>query len=50
MKDKFVIDVEKALDEKRQMAKIYERENGCRSTVLDLVIEHFESMLEEKET
>jgi len=39
-----VIDVEKALEEKRAMQKQYVREHGYRSYILDLLIEHFEEM------
>ena len=41
-----VIDVEKALEEKRVMQKQFKREHGYSSHVLALVIEHFEEMLE----
>ena len=39
-----VIDVDKALEEKRTMQKQFKREHGYSSHVLDLVIEHFEEM------
>lgn len=42
--NKFILNIEKALDEKRQMAKIFEREHGYRSYVLDILIEHFEGL------
>lgn len=39
-----VIDVEKALEEKKVMQKQFVREHNYRSHVLDLMIEHFEEM------
>ena len=36
-----VVDNEKALEEKEIMQKQFIRENGYRSDVLDLLIEHF---------
>lgn len=42
MKNKGIIDIEKALAEKKQMQKIFIRENGYPSSVLALVITHFE--------
>ena len=48
MTEKGVIDVERALCEKRAMQKIYKRKNGCPSSVLALVIAHFEGMKKKK--
>lgn len=39
------MDIERALGEKRQQQKIFVRENGYRSGVLDILIEHFEGLL-----
>ena len=41
-----IIDNEKALEEKKVMQKQFVREHSYRSHVLDLLIEHFEEMLE----
>ena len=46
MKNKQIIDVEKALAEKRTMQNIFIRENGYSSSVLALIITHFEGMKE----
>lgn len=37
-----IVDIEKALSEKRAMQKIFTREHGYPSSVLTLVIAHFE--------
>jgi len=42
MKNIQTIDIEKALDEKRTMQKIFTREHGYPSSVLTLVIAYFE--------
>jgi len=42
IEDKMLLNVDKALDEKQQMQKIFVRENGYPSSVLEIVIEHFE--------
>lgn len=44
MENRFTLNVEKALEEKRQMQKIFVREKGYPSSVLEVVIKHFESM------
>ena len=41
MKNKHIIDMEKALEEKDQMQKIFVREQGYPSSVLTLVIKHY---------
>lgn len=41
MKNKQITDMEKALEEKEQMQKIFVREHGYPSSVLTLVIEHY---------
>lgn len=42
---KRIVDVEKALEEKRAMQKVFTSEHGYSSSVLTLVIEHFEGEL-----
>lgn len=42
--DKLVLNVDNALDEKRQMQKIFVNEHGYPSTVLEIVIEHLEGL------
>ena len=44
MSDRLVLNVDKALDEKRQMQKVFFREHGYPSSVLELVIEHLEGL------
>lgn len=44
MKDRLVLNVDKALDEKGQMQKIFVREHGYPSSVLDIVIDHLEGL------
>ena len=44
MKNKLVLNVDKALEEKKQMQKIFAREHGYPSSVLEIVIEHLEGM------
>lgn len=44
MGDGLVLNVEKALDEKKQMQKIFVNEHGYPSTVLEIVIEHLEGI------
>lgn len=46
--DNLVLNVDKALDEKRQMQKVFFREHGYPSTVLKLVIEHLEGLRHEQ--
>jgi len=48
MKNNRIVDVEKALSEKKTMQKIYLRENGYPSSVLSLLITYFEERKEEK--
>ena len=43
-----LIDVEKALNEKRQMQKIFVHDNGYPSSVLALLIAYFEERREKK--
>lgn len=45
MKNNSVIDIEKALQEKQTMQKHFVRENGYKSSVLTLLIEHFKEQL-----
>ena len=45
MKNKPIIDVEKALQEKETMQKHFIREHGYESSVLVLLIEHFREQL-----
>ena len=47
MEDRFVLNVDKALAEKKQMQKIFIRENGYPSSVLKIVIEHLEGLKHE---
>lgn len=44
MKDRLVLNVDRALDEKRQMQKVFEREHGYPSCTLEIVIEHLEGI------
>ena len=46
MKDKQIVDIDKALNEKRTMQKIFTREYGYPSSVLDLLITYFEERKE----
>ena len=48
MKTKPIIDIEKALSEKRQMQKIFIRDNGYSSSVLTLIITWLEERKEKK--
>ena len=48
MKNKPVIDVEKALQEKEIMQKHFVREHGFRSSIIDLLIEHFKEQLKKQ--
>ena len=48
METKQIIDYGKALEEKRQMQKIFYREHGYPSSVLALVITHFEEKEKKK--
>lgn len=45
MKNKPIIDVEKALHEKEVMQKHFVREHGYKSSVLILLIEYFKEQL-----
>ena len=42
--NRFVLNTEKALEEKRQMQKIFVRERGYPSSVLEIVIKHLEGL------
>ncbi|MCK4526255.1 hypothetical protein KAW18_02690 [candidate division WOR-3 bacterium] len=42
MKDKEIINIDKALSEKKVIQKIFTREYGYPSSVLDLLIAYFE--------
>jgi len=42
--DQLVLNVERALDEKHQMQKIFLGEHGYPSSVLEIVIEHLEGL------
>lgn len=44
MRNKLVLNVDKALEEKKQMQKIFVREHGYPSSVLEIVIEHLEGL------
>ena len=44
MGDTLVLNVEKALEEKKQMQKIFVREHRYPSSVLEIVIEHLEGL------
>lgn len=48
MKTKQIVNIEKALSEKRQMQKIFIRDNGYPSSVLSLLIMHFEKEKEKR--
>ena len=48
MKDRQIINYEKALEEKRQMQEIFFREHGYPSSVLALLITYFEKRKEVK--
>jgi len=48
MKNEQIIDYEKALEEKRQMQKVFIRDNGYPSSVLVLVIAWLEERKEKK--
>ena len=41
MKTKPIIDIERALEEKKTMQKVFIRDNGYPSSVLSLLIEYF---------
>ena len=43
MKGNQIIDIDKALAEKRSMQKVFYRDNGHPSSVFALLIEHFEN-------
>lgn len=49
MKNGLNVDVEKALEEKKAMQKIFTREHGYPSSVLALLITYFETKVEKKE-
>ena len=49
MKDKPIVNIEKALNEKRTMQKIFMREHDYPSSVLALLIAYFEKQKEVKE-
>jgi hypothetical protein len=49
MKDKPIVDMEKALSEKKAMQKIFTCEYGYSSSVLYLLIVYFEKQKEVKE-
>lgn len=46
MKDKPIVDIEKALSEKKAMQKVFTREYGYPSSVLSLLIIYFEKQKE----
>lgn len=46
MKNGLIVDVEKALEEKKAMQKIFTREQGYPSSVLALLIAYFEERKE----
>ena len=48
MKIEPVIDMEKALQEKETMQKHFVREHGYRSSIFDLLIEHFKDGLKKR--
>ena len=48
MKDKPIVDIEKALSEKKAKQKIFICENGYPSSVLALLIAYFEERKEKK--
>lgn len=48
MKDRPVIDMEKALQEKEIMQKHFVREHGFRSSIIELLITHFKDKLKEE--
>ena len=48
MKNKQIVDVEKALSEKKTMQKVFFREHGYYSSVLTLLIAYFEERKEKK--
>ena len=45
-KSKQIVDVEKALEEKKTMQKVFAREHGYSSSVLALLITYFEEAKE----
>ena len=49
MKNKPIVDIEKALSEKKATQKIFIRENGYPSSVLALLIAYFEERKEKNE-
>ena len=48
MGNKQIVDMEKALEEKEQMQKVFVREHGYPSSVLTLVIEHYSGESDKK--
>ena len=46
MKTRQIVDIEKALAEKKMMQKVFVRDYGYESSVLALLIEHFIGELE----
>ena len=48
MKTKPIIDIEKALQEKEIMQKHFIRENGYKSSIFELLINHFKDELKKK--
>lgn len=48
MKNELIVDVEKALSEKKAMQKVFIRENGYPSSTLTLLISYFEERKEKK--
>ena len=48
MKGNQIIDIDKALAEKRQMQKVFYRDNGYPSSVLALLIAYFETRKKEE--
>ena len=49
MKIEPVIDMKKALHEKETMQKHFIRENGYKSDVLNILIEHFKEQVEKED-
>ena len=48
MGEELIVDVEKALEEKKTMQKVFIRENGYPSSTLALIIAYFEERKEKK--
>lgn len=44
IEDRLILNVDKALDEKKQMQKIFVNEHGYPSSVLEIVIEHLKGI------